>query len=152
MRTTSSTTSRLYRPIVFAILGLLSLGCEDEERRVLPETHVNLVIQLQLPGFSTKLEPLGGIYIYPREGYQGRGIYVVHNHDISQGFSAYDVTCPRHFPERPLSTALDGTDAYCKFCNTRYNLYNHAVSENGNWHLQSYRCLLQGNNLHIRNR
>lgn len=133
------------------LLGLLCSACEEEEPHVLPETYVSLSLQLSLPQFSSLNTP-GNIYVYPREGYQARGIYVVHNLVGDPRFSAYDVTCPQHFPKRPVSTELQGQNAYCPFCKTEYNLFSSALAPDGRWFLQPYKTHYDGRVLYIRHR
>ncbi|PIE84689.1 MAG: hypothetical protein CSA07_01105 [Bacteroidia bacterium] len=138
------------------LLALLCVGllpaCDDrEEKSPVPHSYVNLVLPLNLPQYEQLNFP-GSIYTCKDEGFQGRGIFVLHCPEGEGCFRAFDATCPRHLPERPVTVELKGHEAVCPYCNTHYNLLNEGVGGDGKYQLQRYKCHFDPPNLSVKSR
>ena len=133
----------------FSIAVVVLYGCTKEEPAQLPEVRVRLTIHLNLPQYS-ELQAPGCVVYIPSYGYEGNGIYVVHEVVNPGTYSAYDATCVRHL-ERPLKTVREGNVAQCPFCQVEYLLIDRGYTADGNYHLQAYRCTREGDILYISN-
>lgn len=125
------------------------LSCNKDEPAQLPEVRVRLTIYLTLPQYSDLQAP-GSVMYIPSYGYEGNGIYVVHEAVSPGTYSAYDATCVRHL-ERPIRTVRLGNVAQCPFCHEEYQLIDRGYTADGNYHLQAYRCTREGGILYISN-
>ncbi len=146
----SSPLARLWLVLFFSLALFMLLGCDDEDATPAPRVYVNLHLPLNLPQYEQLAFP-GSLYTYKNEGFQGRGVYILHCPD-GERFKAYDATCPQHLPDRPVSLTLEGFEAVCPFCSTRYDLLNSGMEEGGRHRLQEYKCRYNSPVLSVKSR
>lgn len=133
---------------LLALLCLLPLAsCDKELPFLLPDVEVRFTVALNLPQYSDLSVP-GNVVVVPHQGFNGNGVYLVHELAVPNAFSAYDVTCTAHL-ESPHATELSGSTAICPYCRTEYILVNFGMSADGNRRLQPYRTHLEGDLLTV---
>jgi hypothetical protein len=145
-----SPTKIVFGLVLLSICFALS-SCYDEEPIIVPDTHVNFTINLELSQYiDLKVE--GNSYKILYEGYNDNGVILFRNIqpiNSPEAFLAFDATCPQHF-EISASINIDGRVGTCPHCNTTYFFEMNGYPNKG-YPLKRYRTILNGTMLTVRN-
>jgi hypothetical protein len=150
--------------IIFLITLLIAFSfitCKKSKYDVIPDVYVDFYLDLNDIVFKDLYSVSNFVIITSKTpsteffgrlvGYNNNGIIVLHA--TEEEFYAFDRTCPYDFAVNGLSIAInvDGFDAVCPQCSTKYSLYGGGapLSGIGNYPLKAYKTALVGQIVHI---
>ncbi|HNR42019.1 MAG TPA: hypothetical protein PKL65_07275 [Bacteroidales bacterium] len=147
-----STKLKIFFFLVIVTTSFFGRSCRHDENDVIPDVHVDFIIDLQDPDFSNLMVAGSFDTINAKTrnwgqraaGFNGNGIIVYAGID---GFHAYDRTCPYDYAISNLSVRVkvDYSGAFCPVCGTKYALAAFAVPVSGTkaYPLKSYHTSLE---------
>ncbi len=162
----------LRRVIILCIAGMLALvltGCDINSSSSVPYAPVQISINTKDAFFVHFIpENIGNYMIVNRDGYWLNGKnHLPRTLDVYYGYSgvvivvdcynhytAYDLCCPHCHQQHTAVVVVDGSSAYCPYCDEEYNLAFglgtpiHNISKEA---LRRYNTFYSGDRLTVRN-
>jgi nitrite reductase/ring-hydroxylating ferredoxin subunit len=113
----------------FFIITLLMLSCDDPQYNdLLPDTPVDVTINLNIPSYNGLQIPGNWAYTPDSSGFGLKGIFIYNKNGL---FLAYERACPHLALSECSVMSFDGTLLKCPCDDSTFNIFSGGVSESG---------------------
>ncbi len=115
------------RNLIYILLFLGFLSCENPAPNdILPDTQVNVTIDLNLPSYSGLMIPNTWAYTPTSSGYGIKGILI---YNKGGNYIAYERACPHLDVSACTAMTFDGLLLKCTCDNSVFNIFSGGVSQ-----------------------
>lgn len=136
------------KSIFFVLLCIIFSGCgsNDDGNTILPNTPVNVNLNLNLPSNQSLLFNNGSVYV-PNHGIKGIIVFRFSNAD----YRAWDAACPHISPSNCSTMTINGVKMLCPCDNTEFSILDGSPLSGTKYAARQYRVIKNGNILTITN-